>query len=261
MNKHFKKVLKVLKTKAKALGFNYKELKGIAAKIADNLDLEDDASDEDVTSAIDDAVDEAMEYLSVSQSAAQRVIADYKAKHKIQDTDDDDDDPDDGNGDGDDDTPPAPKQGKKGKSRQQRQTKSNEDGDEDVPAWAKSITSTMEVLVQKVSTLEQGNVAKGRRARLADLLKGTEKFGERKLKEFDRIANTFKSEEEFEEYLDEAQEDLDAYNQERSDAGLSKLGAPGAGSPGQKKPKQDGEGDEVEKLTDAQLDELADEFA
>ena len=37
-----------LKLKAKALGFNSKELKGIAAKIADNLESQEDASEEDV---------------------------------------------------------------------------------------------------------------------------------------------------------------------------------------------------------------------
>ena len=42
MNKHFQKVLKKLKTSkdVKALGFSRSEIKGIAAKIADNLDVE-----------------------------------------------------------------------------------------------------------------------------------------------------------------------------------------------------------------------------
>ena len=91
MNKHFKKVLSVLRTKAKALGLNYKELKGVAAKIADNLELDDEASEEDVNSAIEESVDDAMSFLSVSQSAAQRAIANYKAKHNISDDDADDD--------------------------------------------------------------------------------------------------------------------------------------------------------------------------
>ena len=38
-----------LKLKAKALGFNKKELQGIAAKIADNLKSEEDASEEDAS--------------------------------------------------------------------------------------------------------------------------------------------------------------------------------------------------------------------
>ena len=43
-----------LKLKAKALGFNAKELKGIAAKIADNLKSAEDASEEDVNAEIDE---------------------------------------------------------------------------------------------------------------------------------------------------------------------------------------------------------------
>ena len=257
MNKHFKKVLTVLKTKAKQLGFSYQELKSVAAKIADNLELEDDASDEDVNSAIENAVDDAMEFLSVSQSAAQRAIATYKAKHNVPDDDDDDDD----GGDGDDDDTSNDGNGKKGKkNRQQRQSpKSDEDTDDNnsTPAWAKSLTDAIKSLGDKVSSLERGKVSDGRRIKLQELLKDTGKFGERKLKDFDRIADTFKDDEEFDQYFDEVSEDLDAYNQERADAGLSKLGKPGAGSPHNKG------GDEPEKpaeLTDEELDALADQL-
>lgn len=257
MNKHFKKVLTMLKTKAKQLGFSYQELKSVAAKIADNLELEDDASDEDVNSAIENAVDDAMEYLSVSQSAAQRAIANYKAKHNVSDDDDDDDD----GGEGDDDDTSNDGNGKKGKkNRQQRQSpKSDEDTDDNnsAPAWAKSLTDAIKSLGDKVSSLERGKVSDGRRIKLQELLKDTGKFGERKLKDFDRIADTFKDDEDFDQYFDEVSEDLDAYNQERADAGLSKLGKPGAGSPHNKG------GDEPEKpaeLTDEELDALADQL-
>ena len=257
MNKHFKKVLTVLKTKAKQLGFSYQELKSVAAKIADNLELEDDASDEDVNSAIENAVDDAMEFLSVSQSAAQRAIANYKAKHNVSDDDDDDAD----GGEGDDDDTSNDGNGKKGKkNRQQRQSsKSDEDTDDNnsTPAWAKSLTDAIKSLGDKVSSLEKGKVSDGRRIKLQELLKDTGKFGERKLKDFDRIADTFKDDEEFDQYFDEVSEDLDAYNQERADAGLSKLGKPGAGSPHNKR------GDEPEKpaeLTDEELDALADQL-
>ena len=257
MNKHFKKVLTVLKTKAKQLGFSYQELKSVAAKIADNLELEDNASDEDVASAIENAVDDAMEFLSVSQSAAQRAIANYKAKHNVSDDDDDDAD----GGEGDDDDTNNDGNGKKGKkNRQQRQSsKSDEDTDDNnsAPAWAKSLTDAIKSLGDKVSLLERGKVSDGRRIKLQELLKDTGKFGERKLKDFDRIADTFKDDEDFDQYFDEVSEDLDAYNQERADAGLSKLGKPGAGSPHNKG------GDEPEKpaeLTDEELDALADQL-
>lgn len=258
MNKHFKKVLSVLRTKAKALGLNYKELKGVAAKIADNLELDDDASEEDVNSAIEESVDDAMSFLSVSQSAAQRAIANYKAKHNISD-DDDDDDADDG--EGDDDTHNDDGGKKKKKGRQNRKSKPDDDSDDDdqekTPAWAKSLTDAITALGNKVSSLEQGKVADARRIKLQELLKDTGKFGERKLKEFNRIADTFKNEQEFDEYFDEVSEDLDEYNQERADAGLSKLGQPGAGSPNNKGGE---DADKPKELTDEELDAIADQL-
>lgn len=50
MNKRQRAVYELLakKPKVKAFGFNKKELQSIAAEIADNLDSEENASDEDV---------------------------------------------------------------------------------------------------------------------------------------------------------------------------------------------------------------------
>ena len=76
-----------LKLKAKALGFNVKELKGIAAKIADNLTSAEEASDEDVNAEIDTAIDGAMSYLSFGQSQANRLLDEWKKNHP--ETDDD----------------------------------------------------------------------------------------------------------------------------------------------------------------------------
>lgn len=251
MNKHFKQVLRVLRTKAKALGLNYKELKGVAAKIADNLELEDDASEEDVNSAIEDAVDDAMSFLSVSQSAAQRAIANYKAKHNISDDNpDDDDDSDDNDDDPDDD---AEKKKKRKGKHQKKKSKSNDDtddGDDDTPGWAKNLTDAIVSLRNKVLAMEDGKVSEVRRGKLEELLKDTGKFGVRKLKEFDRIASTFKDDSDFDQYLDEVSDDLDDYNQERADLCLSKLGQPGAGSTS----KEDH--DKPKELTDEQIEAL-----
>ena len=41
MKKKTKQVLSILKPKCKALGFNLEELEGIAADIADNLELDE----------------------------------------------------------------------------------------------------------------------------------------------------------------------------------------------------------------------------
>ena len=95
MNKHFRKVLESLKTRkeVKALGFSRKELKGVAAKIADKLDLKDEATDEEVTEAIDDEIDSVLPFLQLSQSMVDRRIEDFKKT--LADDDDDSNDDDD----------------------------------------------------------------------------------------------------------------------------------------------------------------------
>lgn len=67
-----------LKLKAKALGFNSKELKGIAAKIADNLESQEDASEEDVNAEIDEKIEAVLPYLTFGQSQANRLLDEWK---------------------------------------------------------------------------------------------------------------------------------------------------------------------------------------
>ena len=69
-----------LKLKAKALGFNAKELKGIAAKIADNLKSAEDASEEDVNAEIDEQIEAVLPYLTFGQSQANRLLDEWKKK-------------------------------------------------------------------------------------------------------------------------------------------------------------------------------------
>lgn len=260
MNKRTRKVLTILKTKAKQLGFSRSELKGIAAKIADNLDLADDASDEDENSAIDDSVDDAMELLVYSQSAAQRAISNYKKKHNVSDDDDVDDDEEN-----DDDQTQTSKKNKSAQSKgNNKSTKSkgeeaNEDESDDTPAWAKGLISSFEKVSERVSALEKGNVSKSRKAKLEEVLKDTGNFGKRRLKEFDRIKDTFKDEDDFNDYLDEITEDLENYNQERADEGLGKVGAPGASTPN-KKEKTPSKDEDVKPLDEKEIDALVDEF-
>ena len=71
-------VFQSLKPRVKALGFNKNELKGVAAKIANNLNLEEDATEEDVNAAIEEAIDAAMPFLEFTQKVSSRVINDYK---------------------------------------------------------------------------------------------------------------------------------------------------------------------------------------
>lgn len=246
MNKHFRKVLTVLKTKAKDLGFSRDELKSVAAKIADNLDLNDDSSDEDISSAIDDAVDTAMDFLTVSQSAAQRVISNYRKKHNVP-QDQDDDDADGGE-------PQAPADGK-GEGTPPKKSK-----EEEPPEWAKSILDSVSKLTERVSSVERTATSKGRRAQIEEALRDTGRYGERRLKEFDRVKDTFKSDEEFSEYLDEVRDDLEAYNQERADEGLAKLGIPGVAATGKTVAVPSAEEEEAKPLSADEIDLLAKEF-
>ena len=120
MNKYYKKVLEALKTNRdiKALGFSRKELKGVAANVANKLQLKDDATDEEVSEGISDAIDDVLPLLQLAQSAADRQVSDYKNAHPAPD---DDDEPDD---EPDDDGVPArrspSRKGKKGKKPRMR---------------------------------------------------------------------------------------------------------------------------------------------
>ena len=79
-----------LKPKTKALGFSSKELKGIAAQIADNLTSAEEASDEDVNAEIDKEIEAALRYLPFGQSQANRLLDEWKKNHPESYDDDDD---------------------------------------------------------------------------------------------------------------------------------------------------------------------------
>lgn len=217
-------VLLRLKPKVKAFGFNSRELKGIAAKIADNLTSADDASDEDVNAEIDKEIDSALRYLPFGQSQANRLLDEWKKNHPETDDDDnDDDDDDDGASD-----------------NQRRQAGSNTKNpknkgkNDDAPEWAKGLVQTVQTLNDEIAALKGEKVTTTRREKLETLLKDAGTFGTRTLKSFNKMK--FENDEEFEEFYSEVEEDLKSYNQERADAGLSSLGnPPSAGSKKQEK--------------------------
>ena len=206
-----------LKLKAKALGFNQKELKGIAAKIADNLELADDASDEDVNAKIDEQIDAVLPYLSFGQSQANRLLDEWKKNHP---------DPDDDAGDDDDDDTSGQKQQRQTGSKKNPQNKGK--NDDDAPEWAKGMVKTIETLTGKITALEGEKKISEQKAKLEAVLKDTGAFGTRTLKSFSKMK--FENDDEFDEFISEVEADLKAYNQERANAGLSTLGnPPGAG--------------------------------
>ena len=226
-------VLLRLKPKVKAFGFNKKELMSVAAKIADNLTSADDASDEDVNAEIDTAIDAVLPYLQVSQSFANRVIEENRKKNDDDETDD-----------GDDDESSNTTNRQTGSNKKNPKNKGKND---DAPEWAKGMMQTIEILTGKISALEGNEITTSRKAKLEALLKDAGTFGSRTLKSFSKMS--FESDEEFEEFYSEVEEDLKAYNQERADAGLSTMGTPPAASGGKSK--------EEEPFNDHEIDEMA----
>ncbi len=216
MNKYFRKVLETLKTNKdiKALGFSRKELKGIAANVADKLELKDDATDDDVDEAVSDAIDNVLPFLKFTQSAVDRQVQEYKNSHPKDDDDDNDDD----------DEPKEPVNKKPSKNRK-------DGGDDDDKSALNELKALFEQsfskLTERMDAYEIKSKASNRRAKVEKMLKDTGKFGERKLRAFSRMS--FEDEESFEDYLDELQEEIDEENQERSNKGLETLGNPPAG--------------------------------
>lgn len=228
-------ILKQLKTKAKAFGFSKKELESVAAGIADNLTLEEDASEEDVNAAIDKAVDAVLPFLKVSQSAANRAIQAYRDAHPVEGNEDGDEDEDEDDSASEPTTKKKPKKGNKAKPV-----------DDEPPAWAKK-------LLDRLDKIEGDSVTDKRQSKLEKLLENTGSFRNRTLKSFKRMK--FETDEEFEDFLEEVQADLDELNQERANDGLSKLGSvPPA------KSTKTGEENEVEVMSDDELEKLAKEF-
>lgn len=209
-----KLIISRLKPKVKAFGFNQKELKGIAAQIANNLTLEEDASDEDANATIDTAIEAVLPVLEFGRSYANRVINDTKRN----DTEDNEDDDNDG------ETPAT-------KSSKNKSPKPK--SEETMPEWAKALLESNKLLQTELSAIKGEKITDTRRGKLEKLLKDTGTFGTRTLKSFAKMK--FDNDEEFEEFYSEVESDLKSFNQERANAGLSALGIPGAGSGQNKK--------------------------
>ena len=219
MKKKTKLVFNVLKLKSKALGFSKDELEGIAADVANNFELDEEASDEDVNAEIEKQVDAVIPFLKIAQKTAQRTIQNFKDSN-------DNDDPDDAGIKNNHKEDVAPK--------------------EVIPAWAQALIEQNKALQAEILGIKSDNVANGRRAKLKALLKDKGTFGKTVLKNFDRMK--FNDETEFDDFYGGVIEDLAAIDQERANEGLSKLGAPAGPERKDVKP---------EVLKDDEIDELA----
>lgn len=251
MNKRQRRVFTLLRTKTKAIGLNRKELESLALKIDKNLELEENASDEEVDAAIEEAIDAALPFLEVSQSVAQRSIQTALQRRQSQqddDNDDDnDDDPDDDGQDDDDGNDRNQRQrGKNGK----KSNKHNKSEDSALMKLLKEQSEAIKSLKGQIDSLQGDRVHETRRTKLKKLVENTGTFGKAVLKQFDLM--TFKDDDAFEDYLDEVQKDLDDLNQERANEGLKKLGEVPAG-----KGKKNPENDNVDVLSDDDIIALA----
>ena len=248
MNKRQRKVFTLLRTKTKAIGLNRKELEGLALKIDKNLQLEEDASDEEVDAAIEEAVEAALPFLEVSQSVAQRSIQTtlqrMRSQHEDDDDDDDDDsDDDDQNDDEGNDRNPR-QRGKNGKKSTKHKSE-----DSALMKLLKEQNEAINSLKGQIDSLKGDRVNETRRAKLKKLVENTGTFGKSVLKQFDLM--TFKDDDAFDDYLDDVQKDLDDLNQERANEGLQKLGSTPPG--GKKNP----ETQQQDVLSDADIIALA----
>lgn len=203
----------MLKPRLKSLGFNKKELMGVAATIADNLTADEEASEEDVNAEIDKAVDAVLPILTLAQTQASRLMDSYKKKHEIVDDDDDDDD----------DEPTQKDQ----KSQKRQKPTDKKDANDGVMEQLKALMGVVTKMQEDFTSFKGEKVTDLRKQKLEALLKDTGVFGARTMKNFAKMS--FDNDEEFEEYYSDVEKDLKDFNQERASAGLSALGAiPGA---------------------------------
>lgn len=248
MKKHFKKVLDALRTSKdiKALGFSHRELKGVAAKIADKLDSEikEDATEEEIQGAIDDAIDSVLPFLQFTQAVSDSRVQSYKSTHSKKEDDEEDDE---------DEEEPVVRKSHKSQSSH-KVDKSDGEGDVEsmLSKAIKPLLEKFDSIQAEISDLKKGKVADSRKAKLEKLLKDTGKFGERTLRAFNRMS--FKDDEEFEDFYEEVENDLEAENQERANRGLDKLGAPDASAGAANKRRKK---DDEEIMSDDEVKELA----
>lgn len=249
MNRRQRKVFTLLRTKTKALGLNRKELESLALKIDKNLQLEEDASDEDVDAAIEEAIDSALPFLEVSQSVAQRSIQTALQRRQAQQDEGDNDEDDDPDDDGQDDGEGDRNNRQRGKGKKNRNPKHNSE-DSELMKLIKEQSEAIKSLKGQIDTMQGDRVHDSRRTKLKKLVENTGTFGKSVLKQFDLM--TFKDDDAFDYYLDDVQKDLDELNQERANEGLKKLGDVPAG-----KKNKSPENNSVDVLSDDDIIALA----
>ena len=219
-------IQKLLKTKAKDLGFNEGELQSVAAVCAGNLTVTEETEEAERDAAINDIVDKvAIPILKSSQSASSRAIAAYKKAHPVTEPKKP--------GEEDEDEPGKKKPG------------AGKETDE-MPAWAKAMKDSIDKLTEENATLKAERASTSRKERLVELTKGTGRFGDNIVKGFDRM--TFKDDADFDAYFDSVKTEVEGYKQDLANHGLDNLGNP---------PAVDHK-DEPKKLDQSVIDQMGD---
>lgn len=201
-------ILKVLKTKAKDLGFNEGELQSVAAVCAGNLTVTEETEEAERDAAINDIVDKvAIPILKSSQSASSRAIAAYKKAHPVTE-------------------PKKPvEEGQDADDPSKNKPGAGEQTDE-MPAWAKAMKDSIDKLTEENASLKAERASTSRKERLVELTKGTGRFGDNIVKGFDRM--TFKDDADFDAYFDSVKTEVEGYKQDLANHGLESLGNPPA---------------------------------
>lgn len=200
MNK--RTVLDLLKPKAKMLGFSRKELAHVADTIMAALPEDIDEADEE--SSINQKIDEYLPLLRVGQAAASRQAAASTRRAKVDD-DLDDDSPDD------DDLDDEPT----GRRHNRRGHRDDDDDFADAPRWAKRL----------VKMFEQGSESNvRRRAKVEALVEDLGDMGKHFLRDFDR--HSFRSEDEWEDYLADLKDEVRGIENEMLDKRIEPLTLP-----------------------------------
>lgn len=266
--KYLQQVLKALKPKVKRYGFKREDVESFAAAIAKKLDIEEGASDEDVASAIENAIDDAIPYIEAAQKQSSRIVRrklrEAREADEEDDEDDDEDDDDEEDDDEEDDKPKGRKSKKSKKSKKggKKSKKSEDDEDDDeededdgrneyFDKQFRKLTKLVTLQNEEIAKLKQGKTSDRRRKRLEKILENTGTFGKSVLRRFDK--QDFEDEDDFEDFLDEVREDLEELNVERKNNGLGKLGAP----PSTRSSRQEDEVTQEEPYTDDEIDNLA----
>lgn len=219
---NLEKLLKLLKTKVASLGYNKKELRGIAEAISNNSELGEDATDEEISAEIE-AV---LPYLRFGQQQANRIASASQVNANDQG----------GNGDNEPKPPVTP-----------TNPNTHPDQQDEAPQWAKSLLEQTKSLSDRLSAMEGERTTNSRLDRLKKVVEGCGAMEKSTIRDFGRMS--FATEDDFVEYLSEVEASVSEYRKDLgNDAVGSMTGKPGGA----------GAKNVPETASDAEIDALAD---